>query len=307
MDIAQVAPELRAPLRRTPKINPASWLTRTAAGIALGLMPAAKVPGVTIRSIRSGGARLRLYIPAVRRSRAALLWIHGGGYIIGAAVQDDRMCAATALALGAPVISVEYRLAPKHRFPAALDDCHAVWTWLQASAASLDIDPARIAIGGESAGGGLAACLVQRIHDAPGPKAAAQWLFCPMLDDRTAADRDLDAVRHFVWDNTSNLFAWGSYLGRPAGAGEAPPYAVAARRTDLAGLPPAWIGVGEIDLFFREDHAYAERLRAAGVETEFKAVPAAPHAIEAWAPEAPLSKALVAEAHAWLAERLAGD
>jgi acetyl esterase/lipase len=247
---------------------------------------------------------VRLYTPAVRRSRAALLWLHGGGFVIGRAVQDDRLCAATALALGAPVVSAEYRLAPKHPFPAALDDSHAAWAWLQAQAAALDIDPARVAIGGESAGGGLAACLVQRVYDEPGPNPAAQWLFCPMLDDRTAADRDLDAVRHFVWDNAGNAFAWRAYLAQNPGADATAPYSVAARRSNLGGLPPAWIGVGEIDLFFREDHAYAERLRAAGVPTTFEAVPGAPHGFEAWAPDAPLSQTFVAGAQAWLKEIL---
>jgi acetyl esterase/lipase len=306
MDITDVAPELRAPLKRMPALKASSALARRFTQAALALMPGVKLEGVSVRTVRAGGAALRLYTPAQQRSTAALLWIHGGGFVIGRAVQDDRLCAQTALALGIIVASAEYRLAPKHPFPAPLDDCCAAWAWLQDSAAALGVDPARIAVGGESAGGGLAACLVQRLHDEAGPGAAAQWLFCPMLDDRTAADRSRDAAGHFVWTNASNAFGWRAYLGAAPGAATAPAYAVGARREDLSGLPAAWIGVGDIDLFCEEDRAYAERLTAAGVAATFTTVPGAPHGFEAWAPDAPQSKALIAEAQAWLAAALGG-
>jgi len=231
---------------------------------------------------------------------AALLWIHGGGFVIGRAAQNDRFCGAAARDLGIVVVSVEYRKAPEHRFPAGLDDCHAGWTWMQQQAAALGIDPARVAVGGESAGGGLAASLVQRLHDAGGTQPAAQWLFCPMLDDRTAARRELDDVGHFVWTNRLNRSGWRAYLGAEPGAATVPPYAVAARRDDLSGLPPAWIGVGDIDLFADEDRAYAERLRAVGVAATLDVVPGAPHGFEIWAPDSTLAREHVARAQAWL-------
>lgn len=300
MKLSMIDPDLRHGVRRIPPIPYGrGWARRLARGL-LRLMPASRVDGVT-REIRDVmGVRLHIYRPEVRQSRAALLWIHGGGFIIGGAIQDDRFCAETCRELGIVIVSVDYRLAPEHPFPAALDDCHRAWSWLRDSAEPLGIDPARIVIGGQSAGGGLAATLVQRVHDGDGPGAAAQWLFSPMLDDRTAADRTLDPIEHRVWSNRSNAIGWRAYLGRAPGAAGLPDYAVAARRRDLGELPPGWIGVGDIDLFHDEDRAYAERLRAAGVEVAFVTVPGAPHGFEAWAADSRPARAFIAVARAWL-------
>lgn len=150
-----------------------------------------------------------------------------------------------------------------------------------------------------------AAALAQRLHDADGPGAVAQWLFCPMLDDRTAARRDLDAADHLMWHNRENRFGWSAYLGHDAGTADPPPYAVPARRADVAGLPPTWIGVGDIDLFHDEDRAYAERLTAAGVDTTFVLAPGGPHAFESWAPTTPMARSYVAGARDWLSGQLA--
>ena len=208
---------------------------------------------------------MRLYRPEQGLSGAGLLWIHGGGMITGNAATNDRECAAFARELGIVVVSVEYRLAPKHPFPAALDDCHAAWQWMLSAAGELGIDPARIAISGQSAGGGLAASLALRIRDAGGLQPAAQALMCPMLDDRTGARRELDAIDHRVWNNRSNRAAWSWYLGLPPGSSEVPAHAAAARCANLRGLPPAWIGVGEVDLFLEEDRRYARAAdRSAG-------------------------------------------
>lgn len=319
-----MTPELRGRVRFVPPLPIGSALGRWVARRLVGLAPARAHAGVAIEQhpalqsdlrsdLRSDlqsdlqsdpRPALRLYRPLARRSEGALLWLHGGGMVLGRASQDDRLCADTARALGMPVVSVEYRLAPEHPFPAPLDDAHAGWVWLQRNAAALGVDPARIAVGGESAGGGLAASLAQRLHD-EGRGAAAQWLFCPMLDDRTAARRELDAVDHFVWNNRRNAVGWRSLLDAEPG-GRAPRYAAAARRDDLRGLPPAWIGVGDIDLFFEEDRAYAERLRAAGVGAALDVVPGAPHGFESWAPDAEVTRAFLARARAWLARALDG-
>lgn len=160
-------------------------------------------------------------------------------------------------------------------------------------------------IGGQSAGGGLAAALVQQIHDEPGVQPVAQWLFCPMLDDRTDADRSLDAVRHYLWDNRSNLVGWRSYLGVEPGAPEVPAYAVPARREDLTGLPPAWIGTGDIELFHDENRRYAEALTAAQVPTVLDVVPGAPHAFESIRGTATVAVDYRHRAEHWLSERLA--
>jgi acetyl esterase/lipase len=266
---------------------------------------------VTIETLKTRGAdtqavQVRLYRPATRRSPAALFWIHGGGLVIGRAVQDDHLCLLTARELGILVVSVEYRLAPEHPFPAALDDCFGAWRWLQHEADRLEVDPTRLAVGGESAGGGLAASLVQRIHDSDAVPVIAQWLFCPMLDDRTAACTDLDHVNHFVWNNQMNRFGWRAYLGVEPGAASVPEYAVPARRQDLRGLPRTWIGAGDIELFYEEDCAYAERLRDVGVDLTLDIVPGAPHGFEAWASNTTLSKAFIGRAQAWLLQALEG-
>ncbi|MET7695182.1 alpha/beta hydrolase [Streptomyces sp. NPDC005483] len=265
--------------------------------------PGRPVEGVA-RTTVGDGLGLHVYTPDGGGSGATLLWIHGGGLIIGDALQDNAFCALTARELGIVVVSVDYRLAPEHPFPAALDDNFAAWQWLQRSAETLGIDPGRIAVGGVSAGGGLAACLAQRLHDSGGVQPAAQWLFCPMLDDRTAARRELDRLRHRVWNNSMNRIGWHAYLGGESGGPQTPKYAVAARRTDLLDLPPAWIGVGDIDLFADEDRDYARRLQDAGVHCTLELVPGAPHGFETWAAHTPLARGYLERARAWLGERL---
>lgn len=306
MDMSRVAPELRAPFRRMSRVSipmDHAW-GRRLAQVALTVMPAGKVEGVTVEKRQVADVSVRLYHPAVRRSPAALFWIHGGGLIIGRAVQNDRLCALTALELGILVVAVEYRKAPEHPFPAALDDCLAGWHWLRDEASRLGGDASRVAVGGESAGGGLAAALAQRLHDMGETQPAAQWLFCPMLDDRTAARRDLDETGHFVWNNRLNRFGWRSYLGVEPGAERVPVYAVPSRHEDLSGLPPTWIGVGDIDLFYEEDREYAERLRAAGVEVTLEVVPGAPHGIAAWAADTTIAREHVSRAQVWLRQAL---
>jgi acetyl esterase/lipase len=299
MDLNLVAPELRSVARRLPDVPVDRALVRGLVRTVGRLLRAPRVDGVTIERVTTqDGVRVRVYRPARPRTDAGLLWIHGGGLIIGSAAQDDRLCATTAGELGITVVSAEYRKAPEHPFPAALDDCAAAWRWFQGTFQGTGV--ARIAVGGQSAGGGLAAALVQRIHDGGGPQPVAQWLFCPMLDDRTAGHAELDSVGHRVWNNRLNRFGWRSYLGVAPGSAEVPPYAVPARRTDLHGLPPAWIGVGDIDLFHDEDLEYARRLRAAGVEATFETVPGAPHGFEAWAPKTGVSRDYLATARAWL-------
>ena len=178
---------------------------------------------------------------------------------------------------GVLVASVDYRLAPERPFPAGLTDCHAALRWLHAHAEERGVDPARIAVGGDSAGGGLAAALVQLAHDRGEVPVAFQLLVYPMLDDRTVLEADDDGTEHFVWSRRSNRFGWTAYLGHEPTVESAPEYAAPARREDLSGLPPAWIGVGDLDLFHAEDLAYAARLRAAGVACEVHEVPGMYH------------------------------
>ena len=303
----QIAPELRGRMMTVPAALIGSGVGRWVLRSVMGLMRGKAHDGVKVEArTAADGVKLRVYTPEQGGNGAALLWIHGGGLVIGSAMQDDKFCADTARELGIVVVSTAYRLAPDAPFPAALDDCFSAWTWLQRSAGELGIDPARVAVGGQSAGGGLAASLVQRIHDGGGVQPVAQWLFCPMLDDRTAARRELDAVGHFVWNNRANRVGWSGYLGA-VGAERVPDYAVPARRSDLRGLPPAWIGTGEIELFFDEDKTYAGRLTGAEVSCTLDIVPGAPHGFEALAPDSALARAYLARARAWLGESLGRD
>lgn len=306
MDAARLHPELRSIFRFVPNLPiGAPWRIR---GIrkAMSLLPAFAVPsGMRLEIVDlAPGAGVRVFTPTGGGNGAALLFIHGGGMVIGSASQEDARCAQIAEDLGVIVVSVEHRLAPEHPFPAPMDDCFAAWQWLQREAPARGIDPARIAIGGQSAGGGLAAGLAQRLRDESEMQPVAQWLFCPMLDDRTAARPELDLLDHFLWNNGSNLVGWRSYLGAEPGQDTAPAYAAPSRRSDLAGLPPAWIGTGEIELFFDEDRAYAAALDAAGVDCTLDAVPGAPHAFESVGAATSVAKDYSARAQAWLRARL---
>jgi acetyl esterase/lipase len=213
MDIEKVLPELREPMKRA-QVSAPRWLVR----LAVRLMPVPRSPKVTVRAARAGSVRLRIYQPAEARSGAALFWIHGGGLLFGDAKQDEALCLSTAERLGCVIVSANYRFAPEHPYPAAHEDVLKGWRWLLDNVSALGVDVRRIAIGGESAGGGLAAALVQRIHDDRGTQPCAQWLFAPMLDDRTAARTELDEERHFVWDNSANREGWSGYLGMEPGA-----------------------------------------------------------------------------------------
>jgi acetyl esterase/lipase len=303
MDINLIHPELRKATAAFPKLPITSGFGRALTRSLLPLLlPKVKTPaGITIEQLKTpSGLKLRIYAPAGQNNRAAMLYIHGGGMIIGSPAMDDALLSSIAAELDIVIVSPEYRLAPEHPYPAAMDDCHSAWQWIQGNLASRGIDSTRIAIGGESAGGGLAAGLVLRIHDEGGPQPVAQWLFCPMLDDKTALDRSLDDVDHFVWNNKMNLVGWTSYLGKDIGSDEVSVYAAPARREDLRGLPKAWIGVGDVELFYEEDKAYASKLTAAGVPCQLDIVTGAPHAFEGLAPDSELAKDYLAKAKTWL-------
>ncbi len=222
-----------------------------------------------------------------------VLWIHGGGYVIGAAAQDDATCARIATTLGAVVFSVDYRLAPAHPHPAGLNDCAAAWSVMHAEAQALGLDPGRSIISGQSAGAGLAAALVLRLKDAGAPVPAKQVLIYPMLDDRTVT-RTIDGAHHRIWDHQSNAIAWRAYLGRAPGDDGVSEYAAPARRRDLSGLPSTWMGVGSVDLFHDEDVDYARRLKAAGVDVELEVVAGAFHAFDVAVRRAAVSQRFVA-------------
>ena len=236
---------------------------------------------LVIEEVAEQGARLRIYRPKSQIGTApALFWIHGGGYIQGSPIQDEGFAIAVARQLNITVASVRYRLAPKHPNPAAIEDAYAGLRWLFAHAAERDIDPTRIAVGGASAGGGLAAGLVLYAHDKGEVRPAFQLLRYPMLDDRTVL-RDLDDRKARLWTAQNNRYGWTAYLGQQPGSDGVSEYSAPARRENLSGLPPAWIGVGTLDLFHDEDVEYARRLTEAGVPVSFTTVPGAFHGFDA--------------------------
>lgn len=237
--------------------------------------------------------RVLVYLPTnVSSPLPALLWIHGGGYVIGNADQADPQIKMIVSALGCAAVSVDYRLAPETPYPGPVEDCYAALKWLYANASELGIDPNQIAIGGDSAGGGLAAGLALLTRDRAEVPLVFQLLIYPMLDDRTVTLADPHPFTgEFVWTPEANRFGWAALLGQEPGGPNVPPYAAAARAQQLEGLPPAYIGVGTLDLFLEEDMEYARRLIRAGVPTELHVYPGAFHGFPM------MENAKVAKAH----------
>lgn len=267
--------------KKVPSLTMRWWnirIVRLLLGLLIPKLPMPEAVKSTATTV--GGVSMRIHRPADASSGGALLWIHGGGLIMGQASQDDAKCAHLAVELGIVVIGVSYRLAPQHPFPTPLDDCMATWTAVQQHAAELGIDPSKVAIGGASAGGGLAASLALRIRDEGGVQPVAQLLVYPMLDDRTTLRADIEEKQHLVWNQGSNITGWSAYLGQSRGNESLPPYAAAARHEALSNLPPAWIGVGTLDLFHDEDIAYARRLEEAGVDTTLDVVTGGYHGFD---------------------------
>jgi acetyl esterase/lipase len=224
----------------------------------------------------------------------ALFFVHGGGMIMGSVAGEDTRVAGLAETLRCTAVSVEYRLAPEHPYPAPLDDCYAALTWTAAEADALRIDPSRIVVYGESAGSGLVAGLALLARDRGGPAIAFQMLIYPMLDDRNLTPSSNEIVDLGIWDRAANIEGWAAYLGAAAGGPDVPAYAAPARATDLRGLPPTYIDVGELDAFRDEDIDYATRLLQAGVPTELHVYPGALHGTQKFAPQAQVSARTVA-------------
>lgn len=272
---APVDPALAVLDRRIGNLVVNRWTYRALRWLGRLARPELEASGVTVEQ----AAHAAIITPHTRAGTGALMLFHGGGFVLGEPADLLPKAAMLARALGVPVICPAYRLAPQAPYPAAIDDAFAAWQTAIAGAAGRGIEPAKIVIGGYSAGAGLAACLAHRLHDQGGTQPAAQMLAYPMLDDRTAARTDLDTPRHRVWSNRNNRFAWSVYLGWDRRADDHT-YAAAARRADLSGLPPVWLGVGTCDLFLDEVREYRERLADAGVEVTYEEVAGAIHGFD---------------------------
>jgi acetyl esterase/lipase len=206
--------------------------------------------------------------------------IHGGGYVIGSYTMDDTAFDRYCVDFGCVGVSVEYRLAPETPYPGPLEDCYRGLAWTFAHSADLGVDPARIGIRGESAGGGLAAALALLARDRGEVDVAFALLECPMIDDRqiTPSSQYDDLA---VWNREANTFGWRSYLGDLYGTDDVPAYAAPARALDgdLSGLPPTLVITGGADGFRDEDIQYATRLAHAGVPTDLCVIAGAPHGV----------------------------
>ena len=287
-------PELRGFDRQIGWLVVNRWTYRPLRLLGGLLVPEADLSGVQVTDEPTVGQGVKVVRPDAVLGDGAVLLIHGGGYVLGSNDEVVGWAASLARESGVPVFCPTYRLGPEDPFPAGLNDCHEAWTWLVEHASRFGVDPDRIVIGGISAGGGLAAALVQRIHDEGGAQPSGQLLIYPMLDDTTATRRELDSPRHRVWSNANNRFGWTGYLGHAPGR-PSPPYAVPAAREDLSGLPPTWVGVGTPDLFLDEDREYARRLSEAGVEVDYVEVDGGIHGFN-MAGDTPLGDAFDAAA-----------
>lgn len=274
--------------------------------IAAVTAQAPKIEGIETRDVDVPGfeggppVHVRVYRPtAPAEALPALVWMHPGGWVLGSIDLDGLAVAELARDAECVIVSVDYRLAPEHPFPAALHDCYAALQWLDAESAALGVDRTRIAVGGASAGGNLAAALALMARDRGGVRPTFQLLIYPALDDRTA-EPGLTQPETLFWSRRNVIDGWNAYLGMRAGSDGVSEYAAPARARDLTGLPPAYIAVGALDPFVDENVEYARRLLAAGVAAELHVYAGACHAFDAFGAGSRIGQRFTAERNAVL-------
>jgi acetyl esterase len=273
-----VDPELAAVIPLIPAL-PFSDLATTRATIA-GFVDATPIDLTGVRRtdrVLGAGSGLRIFAPdpAPTVPVPGLLEIHGGGFAVGSAALDDATNATIVRALGIVVVSVDYRLAPEHPFPAGLDDCCTALRWTVDHAAELGIDPDRLGVLGESAGAGLAAATALRTRHEGGPRLRLAALLEPELDDRMDTPSMRSGASTVGWNSGQALLSWRYYLGERV---DAPPrYAAPAREPDLDGFPPTYLTVNELDPLRDEGLDFARRLLETGVPTELHSWPGTFH------------------------------
>ena len=293
-----VDPELRVPLETMLEAWPGlsaeglgdmrEGLKALTDSVLASRSAAVKVEDILIPGHAAGSELLlRVYRPLEAQDDPlpVLYWMHGGGMVIGSVDIDDALLADAVGRHGFGAVSIEYRLAPEHPDPAPIEDCYTGLVWLSSQALTLRLDPNRIAVGGASAGGGLAAGLALLARDRSGPAIMFQFLLEPMLDDRDVTDSSTQYDRTTLWDRNDNQWGWRALLGERVGSDLVSSYAAPARASELGGLPAAFIDVGGIETFRDECNDYARRLSAAGVPTEFHLYAGAFHGFDLIAPD----------------------
>jgi len=292
--ISRVAPELKQGVTHLPPLH----LPEDLAKARQTVIPSAersesvRIMARHIPRADSQEMLIKIYEPIQREGEKlpALLWIHGGGYVLGHPNGDDSLCESFVQAVGCVVISPDYRLAPEHPFPAAIEDCYAALVWLTCTANEFNIDLSRLAIGGASAGGGLTAALALMARDRGGPAICFQMPLYPMIDDRNVTPSSHEITDPAVWNRANNLAAWTMYLGGDHARGDMLAYAAPSRAKNLAGLPPVYTCVGQLDPFRDETIEYVTRLAQAGVDVEFQLYPGCYHGFEHVVPNAEISQ-----------------
>ncbi len=250
--------------------------------------------------------RMRIYKPKSDEDYLPCIYnIHGGGMIVGDIEEDIPKLSMISEALHSAVVDVDYRLAPEYPYPAGMEDCYDGLTWISTHSDELNIDPSRIGLLGESAGGGLAAAITLRARDLHGPKIMFNALIAPMLDDRNSTlSSKLFAGNWPSWPRELNLLAWRALLGDLSGSKEVPKYAAPARARNLQNLPPTYIEVGELEVFRDEDIAYAQRLMLNNVPVELHVYPGTFHGSYNLEPGATISKRAIRNRLDWLQTQL---
>jgi len=265
------------------------------APIATGLAPRVVREEIMVPG-RDGApdVRLRHHRPVgLDGQLPCLYWVHGGGHIMGSVDEDDAILGDIAATVGCAVVAVEWRHSPEHPFPAEIDDCYTGLLWTHEHGSEIEVDHHRLAVGGASSGGGSAAGLALLARDRGQVPLCFQLLVYPMLDDRNVTMSSNAITDPRVWSRGPNLLAWRHYLGDATGTDRASPYAAPSRATDLGGLPPTFISVGELDLFRDEDIDYGQRLLQADVPTEVHVYAGAYHGSDRFSPTATVSRRMV--------------
>jgi acetyl esterase/lipase len=259
----------------------------------------AGAPGVTLTICR----------PTASPGPHAVIYnTHGGGMVAGdTRTQEMAGELDRAEELQLAVVAVEYRLAPEHPDPAPIEDCYAGLRWVAEHGDEIGLDPTRIVISGNSAGGGLAGGVALLARDRGGPALLGQMLQCPMLDDRcdSPSSRQMDRVG--LWDGHSNRTGWTALLGERRGTDDVSHYAAPARAVDVSGLPPAFIDVGSVEALRDEAIVYATRIWQAGGQVELHVWAGAFHSFDEWVPKAVVSQSAQKARVAWLRRLLAAN